>query len=99
MTGEMCKADITEEVFPLHFAIARAIKGTVEPFDVYQGPYVATPTGARLFICNADSEGEDGDICVWNEATRTASAPFPECYDEFGDALAIAAAEEVWSLT
>lgn len=40
MTGEMYKSDVTEEEYPLHFAIAKALHGTVEPFDVYQGPYV-----------------------------------------------------------
>lgn len=53
MTGEMCKADVTREDFPLHFAIADALQGTVEPFDVYQGPYIAAG-GTRLFIGSKD---------------------------------------------
>ncbi len=40
MTGEMIKSDVTREAYPLHFAIADELGGSVEPFDQYQGPYV-----------------------------------------------------------
>ncbi|KKL89015.1 hypothetical protein LCGC14_1918890 [marine sediment metagenome] len=40
MTGEMFSSDVTPEAYPLHFAIAEALGGTVQPFDQYQGPYV-----------------------------------------------------------
>ena len=48
MTGEMCAADCTREVYPLHFAIAKALKGKVRPFDLYQGPYVAVGPDIRI---------------------------------------------------
>lgn len=64
MTGEMSKDDVTRDEFPLHFAIADALGGTVEPFDVYQGPYIKL-IDARLFIGS-----DDGFVAyVWNEAT------------------------------
>ncbi len=40
MTGEMHKSEVTREAYPLHFACADAVGGTVEPFDQYQGPYI-----------------------------------------------------------
>lgn len=33
-----------------HHVIADLVGGTVEPFDVYQGPYVALPRGGRIWI-------------------------------------------------
>lgn len=71
MTGEMHKNDVTRDDYPLHFAIADALGGSVEPFDVYQGPYVDLP-GTRLFI------GSDDGIesYVYNEATGESSSPF-----------------------
>lgn len=75
MTGEMSKADVTPEEFPIHFALAKEFGGTVEPFDVYQGPYVLLPDGTRLFIgCDDGAFGY-----VWNESTRESSAEFPYC--------------------
>ena len=60
MTGEMSRDDVTREAFPAHFAVADALGGTVEPFDVYQGPYVAVPPkgracARRIWICAEDS--------------------------------------------
>lgn len=90
MTGEMSKADVTREAYPIHFEIADAIGGTVEPFDVYQGPYIATPDGVRLFVCS-----DDGcNAFIWNEATKAESEPFPT-YDELE--WAVAAMREVWT--
>ena len=40
MTGEMSREEVTREAYPIHFALADELKGTVEPFDQYQGPYV-----------------------------------------------------------
>lgn len=48
MTGEMCKADVTRDAYPLHFALADALGGTVHPFDVYQGPYVCIGADVRI---------------------------------------------------
>ena len=70
MTGEMNKADVTRDAFPLHFAIARALRGTVLPFDVYQGPYVRTAHG-RLWLCS-----NGGATTVYNEDRGTLSLPF-----------------------
>lgn len=90
MTGEMCKADVTRDEFPVHFAIADALGGTVEPFDVYQGPYISLP-GARLFIGSDDGI----DSYVWNEATQEASSPFLYHLEDFD--WAVACAREVVS--
>ena len=40
MAGEMTASEVTRENFPIHFAIADALGGTVHPFDYYQGPYI-----------------------------------------------------------
>ena len=47
MTGEMHRSEVTPEAYPTHFAIARALGGTVEPFDQYQGPYVCIGRDVR----------------------------------------------------
>ena len=73
MTGEMSELDVTEDAWPLHFAIARALKGKVRPFDTYQGPFVQTQHG-RLWI-GPDENGDRFSV-VYNERTRKASAPF-----------------------
>lgn len=89
MTGEMIKSDVTEEAFPVHFAIAKALGGTVEPFDQYQGPYVVigrdirvgsepyatAPTG--LGIKRLWLCSLDGTVCtIYNEATDKTSDAF-----------------------
>ena len=58
MTGEMSKAEVTREAYPLHFAIAEEFHGEVRPFDQYQGPYVHFPQYGRVWLC------DDGD-CDW----------------------------------
>jgi hypothetical protein len=45
MTGEMHAIDqrgrdSNGATWPVHAAIARSVKGRLEPFDVYQGPYI-----------------------------------------------------------
>lgn len=78
MTGEMCKADVTRDEFPIHFAIADALGGTVEPFDVYQGPYIRLP-GTRLFI------GQEDDMpYVWKEDGQRMHEFWP---DDIEDAI------------
>ena len=79
-TGEMSREDVTRETYPAHFAIADALEGTVEPFDVYQGPYIDTKYG-RLFI--ATEEG--GLATVWNEANTNESNAF--FYDNENEAV------------
>jgi hypothetical protein len=50
MTGEMfyinpeTGEDSNGECWPIHLAIAQAVGGTLKPFDVYQGPYIAVGT-------------------------------------------------------
>lgn len=52
MTGEMSQFDADHgEEWTLHRSIARALKGKVRAFDVYQGPYISPPEGGRLWIC------------------------------------------------
>ena len=70
-TGEMSRSEVTREAYPIHFAIADAVGGTVEPFDQYQGPYIDTDQG-RLFI----TVEEGGMATVWNEATHNESNAF-----------------------
>ena len=79
-TGEMSKADVTREAYPIHFAIADAVGGTVEPFDVYQGPYISTDQG-KLFI----TVEEGGMATVWNESTHNESNAF--FYDDESGAI------------
>ncbi len=73
MTGEMHKSEVTKENFPLHFAIARALRGTVHPFDQYQGPYVNVPgVASRIWIGS-----DDGHLSyVYNDTTEKQSKPF-----------------------
>ncbi len=56
MTGEMSKSEVTEETWPIHFYVARHLRGTVEPFDQYQGPCVSTKYH-NLYLCECDQEG------------------------------------------
>src|SRR5271157_830423 len=62
-TGEQSSDDVTRKEYPLWYLIADALGGTVEPFDVYQGPYITVPGNeGRLFIVT-----EDGLTAqVWN---------------------------------
>ncbi len=104
MTGEMLKCEVTREAFPTHFAIADAVGGTVQPFDVYQGPYVLVGADVRigsepyaiaprgLGVVRLWLCSDDGAICtVYNEATDKQSEPF--FWDDEGSA--IEAAESV----
>lgn len=109
MTGEMYASDLTEEAYPLHFAIAKACNGEVKPFDQYQGPYVAiggdVTAGQAPYAIPVQLPGivrlwliSDGDgfATVWNEDTRQSSEEFPED-DPLSDVLAVNAAESVLS--
>lgn len=86
MTGEMCKAEVTREAYPLHFKFADTHRGTVKPFDQYQGPYVLIPGRGRFWL-NSD----DGHFARWyDEREHTASflfSPYGEdmtqCVDAF----------------
>lgn len=71
-TGEQSESDITRDEYPLWFVIADALGGEVEPFDVYQGPYVQVPGEGRLFVITPDGLSAQ----VWNEKTNEISDEF-----------------------
>ena len=89
MTGEMIKEELTPETYPLQFAIADALGGEVQPFDVYQGPYVSIGPDLRighapyavavqgLGITRLWVMSEDGVVAtIFNEANEQESDPF-----------------------
>lgn len=71
--GGQSPEDVSREEYPIWYIIADALGGTVEPFDVYQGPYITVPGNeGRLFIVT-----EDGVTAqVWNEHTNAISDEF-----------------------
>ena len=72
MTGEMSRNEVTRETFPLYFACVDALGhdgATVEPFDVYQGPYINVPGVGRIFAC----EDTDRGYFWFNDCARTKS--------------------------
>ena len=73
MTGEMHESEVTREMYPIHFAIADKIGGAVRPFDQYQGPYILSVKGHRLWLYMED----DAPIAIiYNERTDSKSKPF-----------------------
>lgn len=53
MTGEMRSIDqdgndSNGECWSLHAAIAKAVGGTLQPFDAYQGPYISVGPDIRV---------------------------------------------------
>jgi hypothetical protein len=87
MAGEMWSIDPVTGVepdgteWPVHAAIAKAVGGTVQPFDQYQGPYVLVgdegrvgsrpyqwlvPGAIRLWV---GYDSEVGLDCVYREDT------------------------------
>ena len=71
MTGEMHESEVTREAYPVHYAIADAVRGIVMPFDQYQGPYILA-NETRLWLSS-----EDGILwCVYNENNERKSGPF-----------------------
>lgn len=92
MTGEMVAIDpVTGEepdgtIWHLHAAIAAAVGGTVQPFDQYQGPYVAVGPDIRigtgpyayaprgLGVCRLWLTGDEVPH-IWREDTETESGP------------------------
>ena len=98
MTGEMRHInqkgeDSNGEYWGVHAAIARAVKGRLEPFDVYQGPYIVAGPDLRvgtapyqlavqhLGIKRLWLVTDDGFLGqVYREDTDTFSEPFI-CYD------------------
>jgi hypothetical protein len=94
MTGEMSRSDVTPEEYPHYFAIAKAFGGTVEPFDVYQGPYIliAKPKLAKLWLI-ADEQG--GGATIYDSKSERQSDWFPlytrDPNESYGMAIAAAA--------
>lgn len=98
MTGEMYAIDqdghdSNGDHWPTHAAIAKALGGTLEPFDAYQGPYVLIgpdlragrqPYAATLpGPCRLWLQTDDGVIGqVYREDTDTLSRPFACLGDE-----------------
>lgn len=89
MAGEMFESEVTREAYPLHFAIADAVKGRVRPFDQYQGPYVVVGpdirAGCEPYAAIALHRGtvrlwvvsEDGATAqVYNEASELRGSLF-----------------------
>ena len=97
MTGEMYHIDpVTGKepdgtIWEYHAAIAKAVHGTIRPFDQYQGPYVVV--GPDLRVGDAPYEvapthlgiirlwlvaGVDDIPCVYREDTGKMSGP---CFD------------------
>lgn len=108
MTGEMFKDEVTQESYPVHFAVADSLGGTVEPFDQYQGPYVLVGSDVRAgrepyqtaprglgVIRLWIVMGDDGLVHVYNEANDRESEPFPWGDSDSALAEAVAAAESV----
>lgn len=109
MTGEMLREDLTREEYPLHFAVADALKGSVEPFDVYQGPYVLIGEDVRVGrppyqiaprgfgVVRLWLLSEDGFAHRWyNEANEKQSGEFLMYEsDEMNARQAVEAAREV----
>ena len=53
MTGEMYSitkqgVDSNGDCWAMHAAVARAVGGRLEPFDVYQGPYIVVGPDVRV---------------------------------------------------
>lgn len=105
MTGEMHAIsqdgiDSNGEEWPIHAAIAKAVGGTLQPFDQYQGPYISI--GADLRVGNAPysmpvqhlgikrlwlTVTEDGIPTVYREDTDTQAEC---CWDDTESAIAAA---------
>ena len=67
MTGEMSwikpNGDAGNgESYPVHAAVARALRCRLRPFDTYIGPYIDHRKG-RVWISSED--GAVGTVCVW----------------------------------
>ena len=105
MTGEMAwinqdGLDANGDVWSTHAAIAKAVGGTLQPFDAYQGPYIAVGADVTageppyalavrgLGVCRLWlCSDEDGIGYVYREDTDTRSEPFP-LFHSFTDELA-----------
>ncbi len=114
MTGEMAwikqnGEDSNGEEWAVHAAVARAVGGRLEPFDVYQGPYIVVgpdsrvgerpyqlnlPGPLRLWLQMID----DGFGCIYREDTEAQSPPFP-VFGSDAESLAVEAARKLLSIS
>lgn len=79
MTGEMSRADLTEDgEWGLFAHTARLLKCDIHPFDVYQGPYLLY-RGHKLWFSNTQ-EGE-WEHCIYDD---TAEQIFPLPNNPYG---------------
>jgi len=70
MTGEMSRADLTEDgEWGLFVHTARLLKTELLPFDVYQGPYLYY-NGHKLWFSNNQKTGE-WDHGIWDDTDDT----------------------------
>ena len=92
MTGEMSREDVSREEFPLYFAIADAVGGTVEPFDVYQGPYISTDKGDLWMV--PDDKWPEYEVRIYNQRTEARSFPF-NIHQDDSALFAVMAAQSV----
>ena len=97
MTGEMgfinqdTGIDSNGDSHPIHLAIAKAVKGDLRPFDVYQGPYIRTAAG-DLWLVPADTDDFDGyEGRIYNDQTEALSF----CFDYNDVKSAVIAAQSV----
>lgn len=112
MAGEMPYIDpVTGEtpdgtVYTLHAAIAKAVGGTIQPFDVYQGPYVLVGADFRVGeppyqyapggfgVKRLWVQSDDGfSATIYREDTEIESEPFDACGPFAGEDAARAALE------
>ena len=113
MAGEMPYIDPVTgetpdgEVYTLHAAIAKAVGGTIQPFDTYQGPYVVVGKDVRMgerpyqlavqgvgvirLWVGSDAGWPDYLARVYREDTDTLSEPF-EAYGPHAEEGAVGAA-------
>lgn len=93
MAGEMT-APVDEEQWGFHAMIRDMVDGELRPFDQYQGPYIKTPEGHKLWIIEETSKGCCGHlhsegIAVYNERTDEKSdvEPIPYGNEELAEAM------------
>lgn len=79
MTGEMSQFDAEHnEEWALHRKVARAVKGNIHAFDVYQGPWIEPKRGGGRLWLTSDGASvipvlekgfdvAEGEPCMWND--------------------------------
>lgn len=75
MTGEMSRIDqkghdSNGDDWPMHAAVAKALRCPLQPFDVYIGPYIRCHEG-WLFL-GSDGDGCEVYACLWPDGQAPA---------------------------